>query len=79
MSLELPDTMGPRVEPAGRRVCNPEIAGSIPAVSISFSRENRSKPLRDGLLAVTQLPMIENGYQMIRDIQVAVVVNQDMR
>jgi hypothetical protein len=61
-----------------RLVCNQAIAGSI-VVSISFSREGMSKPLRDGLLEVTQLPMIENGHQMVGDIQVTVVINQDMR
>ncbi len=42
-------------------------------------REDRSKPVRNGLLEMTQVPVIENGHLTVRDIQVAVVVNQNMR
>jgi hypothetical protein len=54
---------------------NPDVA----LLAVSSSREDRSKPLRDGSLEVTQLPMIESGHLTVRDTQVAVVVNQDMR
>ena len=47
--------------------------------AVSSSREDRSKPVRDGLLEMTQLPVIESSHLTVRDIQVAVVVNQDMR
>lgn len=47
--------------------------------AISTSREDSSKPLRDGFLEMTQLPVIENGHLTVWDVQVAVVVNQDMR
>ena len=61
-------------------VCNQEVARSIAKQgAVSSSREDRSKPLRDGFLEMTQLPMFENGHLTVGDIQVAVVVNQHMR
>src|SRR5208337_4952650 len=51
----------------------------VPGTSVLSSGEDRSKPLRDGFLEMTQLPVIDNGNLTVRDIQVAVVVDQDMR
>jgi hypothetical protein len=42
--------------------------------AVSSSREDRSKPLRDGFLEMTQFPLVENGHLTVRDIQVANVV-----
>src|SRR5262249_31724623 len=49
---------------------------SMPAPS---SGDERSKPLRDGFLKMNQLPALEDGHLTVRDVQVAVVVNQDVR
>jgi len=57
-------------------VCNQDVAGSTAKQgAASSSREDRSKPLGDGFLEMTQLPLIENGHQTVGDIQVAVVMN----
>ncbi len=66
--------------PAGREL--PGLTGHMPygwSPWIDSSGEDGSKPLGDRFLEMTQLPVIENGYLAIGDIQVAVVVNQDMR
>jgi hypothetical protein len=43
------------------------------------SGEDGSKQLGDRFLEITQLPVMVNGHLAIGDIQVAIVVNQDMR
>jgi hypothetical protein len=47
--------------------------------SAPVSGEDRSQPLRKGFLEVPHLTMIDNGHLTIRHVQVAVVVNQDIR
>ena len=60
--------------------CNQESAGSIVTQrAISSSREDSSKPLRDGFLEMTRLPVIENGNLTVGDIQLAIIVNEYIR
>ena len=47
--------------------------------AISLSREDRSKPLRHGFPEMTQFPALEDGDLTVRDIEVAVVVDEDQR
>jgi hypothetical protein len=45
---------------------------------VPSSREGKSKPLRDRFLEMARLPAIESRHTTVRDIEVAVVVNQDL-
>jgi hypothetical protein len=47
--------------------------------AVRSSREDRSKPLRNGFLEMPKLPVFENGHLTVGDIQVAVIENQHMR
>src|SRR5262249_41811775 len=68
------------VPPVRRRAgAHPGRKGSRRSTWLDPSREDRSKPLRDRLLEMTELPVIENGHLTVRNVQVAVVVDQNMR
>ena len=54
-------------------------AGRCPNQLGARSADQRSEPLRNGLLEMRQAAVMERGHVTKRDVQVAVVINEDVR